>query len=134
MKKRILIAFSFLFFTVVAFAQTYTNKQDVLNGIDVNIKSNPSSPLRGATLNAILKGVLNYAVDSATYKTTNQAANDYVTIKIKSDTTYLPLLQPKTKTDFEITDLSKGVILKSPNGNRWRLTINNDGSISSSSL
>lgn len=134
MKKTILIALSFLFFTVTTFAQTYTNKQDVLNGIDLNIKSNPSSPLRGATLNAILKGVINYAADSTTYKTTTQAANDYVTIKIKSDTTYLPLIQPRTRTDFEITDLSKGVILKSPNGNRWRLTINNDGSISSSSL
>lgn len=32
--------------------------------------------------------------------------------------------------DIEITSASKGIILRSPNNNRWRITINNDGTLS----
>jgi len=32
-------------------------------------------------------------------------------------------------TDYEVTDATKGVIMKSPNGSRWRLTIDNNGSL-----
>lgn len=32
-----------------------------------------------------------------------------------------------TNADIEITDSTKGLILKSPNGTRWRMTINNSG-------
>jgi hypothetical protein len=32
-------------------------------------------------------------------------------------------------TDYEVTDATKGVIMKSPNGSRWRLTIDNSGSL-----
>ena len=31
--------------------------------------------------------------------------------------------------DYEITDSTKGIIMKSPNGNRWRITIDNNGSL-----
>ena len=34
-----------------------------------------------------------------------------------------------TSKDIEITDFNSGLILKSPDGNKWRLTINNDGQI-----
>jgi hypothetical protein len=34
-----------------------------------------------------------------------------------------------TASDIEITDSSKGVILKSPNGSRWRITVNNAGQL-----
>lgn len=34
-----------------------------------------------------------------------------------------------TSGDVEITDLTKGVILKSPDGTRWRVTIGNDGAL-----
>jgi hypothetical protein len=30
-------------------------------------------------------------------------------------------------TDYEVTDATKGVIMKSPNGSRWRLTIDDNG-------
>ena len=33
--------------------------------------------------------------------------------------------------DIEITDSTKGIILRSPNGNRWRTTITNSGTLSS---
>jgi len=32
-------------------------------------------------------------------------------------------------TDYEVTDSTKGVIMKSPNGSRWRLTIDDSGSL-----
>ena len=32
-------------------------------------------------------------------------------------------------TDYEVTDETKGVIMKSPNGTRWRVTIDNNGSL-----
>ena len=34
-----------------------------------------------------------------------------------------------TSKDIEITNSASGVILQSPDGNRWRLTINNDGQL-----
>lgn len=37
-------------------------------------------------------------------------------------------------TDIEITDATKGVILKSANGTRWRVTIDNDGSLRTTSI
>lgn len=36
--------------------------------------------------------------------------------------------------DIEVTDTTKGLILKAPNGSRWRLTIENDGSLTTTSL
>lgn len=37
-------------------------------------------------------------------------------------------------SDVEITDATKGVILKSPNGSRWRLSVDNDGSLRTTSI
>ena len=37
-------------------------------------------------------------------------------------------------SDMEITDNTKGLILKSPNNTRWRLTINDDGTLSRAAL
>ena len=39
-----------------------------------------------------------------------------------------------TSNDIEITDSNRGYILKSPDGTRWRLTINDNGQIIASSL
>jgi hypothetical protein len=39
-----------------------------------------------------------------------------------------------TDGDVFIEDVSKGVIMKSPNGNCWRMTINNDGSVNTASI
>ena len=41
---------------------------------------------------------------------------------------------PTTASDIEITNNTKGLILKSPDGTRWRITVNNDGSLTSTSL
>jgi hypothetical protein len=34
-----------------------------------------------------------------------------------------------TSNDLEITDFNSGVVLKSPSGDRWRITINDDGQL-----
>lgn len=39
-----------------------------------------------------------------------------------------------TATDIEITDATKGVILRSPDGTRWRVTIDNAGTLTRTSL
>lgn len=39
-----------------------------------------------------------------------------------------------TPFDVEITDATKGIIGKSPNGTRWRMTFNNDGSMKTTAL
>lgn len=39
-----------------------------------------------------------------------------------------------SNTDVEITDSTKGVILKSPNGTRWRVTIDNTGALNSTAI
>lgn len=36
--------------------------------------------------------------------------------------------------DYEVTDATKGIILKSPDNSRWRITIDNDGNLSSTKL
>ena len=39
-----------------------------------------------------------------------------------------------TTNDIEITDLSRGVIIKSPDGTRWRINIDNGGHLTVTSL
>ena len=40
------------------------------------------------------------------------------------------LWKSKKYNDVEFIDSSKGVLLRSENGHRWRLSINNDGALS----
>jgi len=39
-----------------------------------------------------------------------------------------------TAGDIYIEDINKGVIMKSPNGNCWRITVNDSGNIVSSPI
>jgi len=39
------------------------------------------------------------------------------------------VLPSTTANDIEITTVGKGIILKSPNGVRWRITIDNSGTL-----
>jgi hypothetical protein len=39
-----------------------------------------------------------------------------------------------TNSDVEITDSTKGIILRSPNNNRWRITVTNSGTLSVAAL
>ena len=44
------------------------------------------------------------------------------------------LASPGTAEDIEITLATKGLILKSPDASRWRVTIENDGSLTVTKL
>jgi hypothetical protein len=39
-----------------------------------------------------------------------------------------------TANDIEISDSTKGLILKSPNGSRWRINVGNDGALTTTAL
>jgi hypothetical protein len=73
---------------------------------------------------AITSGVfdnarINFAAPEAIGNTT-PAAGSFTTLTSSSDT--------------EVTDSTKGVILKSPNNTRWRITINDDGTLARAAL
>lgn len=131
--KKIILFSIFAIIYCSSFAQ-FNNKQDVINSINLNVKSNPTTPLTGATLNTILKGVIAYAADTTQFKTVYKAQLDSATAAIVIQNKYLPIIAPVAHNDIEVADLSKGVILRSPNGTRWRLTLNNDGSVTTTSL
>lgn len=40
----------------------------------------------------------------------------------------------RTSEDIEIIDSSKGVILRSPNGTRWRVTVDDAGTLNTAAL
>jgi hypothetical protein len=40
---------------------------------------------------------------------------------------FSPYKHPNVRDDFEIAAPDKGLILRSPDGTRWRITINNQG-------
>jgi hypothetical protein len=65
---------------------------------------------------------------SGTRTTLNGAASGSdKTISLPNATGTLALTQQAT--DYEVTDETKGVIMKSANGTRWRVTIDNNGSL-----
>jgi len=68
------------------------------------------------TSSSVSRGLLS----SADWSSFNAAYNWYIT--------------PSTASDVEITNNIKGIILKSPNGTRFRITVNNDGSLTTTSL
>jgi hypothetical protein len=78
-----------------------------------------------ASLNSYLLKSDSTIANRVTVNTSNIAAN----------TTAILLKADKTGTsDIEITDATKGIILKSPNGTRYRITVNNDGSLTTTAL
>lgn len=71
------------------------------------------------------------------FESSGGANNTGVLIKNTADGTTSATLDHNglnLKGDVEITDSAKGCILKSPNGTRWRVTIDNNGSLTSTSL
>jgi hypothetical protein len=67
-----------------------------------------------------------------TIPTTSQLSS-YLTSSTAS-TTYSPIASPVHTGDIETTTLNAGVIVKSPNGTRFRLTVSNTGDIIATSL
>ncbi|RLJ80523.1 hypothetical protein [Pedobacter alluvionis] len=49
-------------------------------------------------------------------------------------TGYLTAGQSITAEGIEITDATRGIVLKSPNGNRWRITVSDSGVLTTAAL
>jgi hypothetical protein len=47
---------------------------------------------------------------------------------------YSPYMHPNLHDDFEITSNTSGVILRSPDGSRWRIRVDNSGNLSTKKL
>lgn len=79
-----------------------------------------------------------YYTDKTYFPATGAADKEYVdkttgSSYLWSGSEYV-LTGTKYEIDIEVTDSSKGIILKSPNGTRWRLTIDDDGLLTQEDL
>jgi hypothetical protein len=75
--------------------------------------------------------------DANNYMTTTVASTGSVTFNLVagSGTPVFNFSDPVVvSTDVEITDATKGVILKSPDGSRWRITVGDDGALTATEL
>ena len=85
------------------------------------------------TLQANIIGNVTGNADTVTngaYKNINNnfAANQTVVGNISASSSIY------TNTDFEAINTANGLILKSPNGSRWRITVNNSGALTTTSI
>jgi len=80
----------------------------------------------GGSINTRGTGSIELGV-SATRTTLTGTATAPRSISLPNATGTVALTQQAV--DYEVTDATKGVIMKSPNGSRWRLTIDDSGSL-----
>lgn len=84
------------------------------------------------------RGSLNFVGAGVTV--TDDAGNDRTVVTIPGGGAGTDTLQDvttrgsTTTTDIEITDATKGLIVKSANGTRWRINITNNGELTAVSL
>jgi lipopolysaccharide export system protein LptC len=57
-----------------------------------------------------------------------------ITFNIETQEWEAPADTAAVDQDIEVTDFSKGVVLKSPDGSRWRVTMENDGTLTTTNL
>lgn len=105
------------------------NKTSYFNGI-VGIKT--TAPNKQLEINSAdgncLRLTYNDANGSATYYADfNVSAAGLLTINASGGII-------NTANDIEITDATKGIILKSPDGSRWRVTVDNSGNLITTSI
>jgi hypothetical protein len=68
-----------------------------------------------------------------TYTTYSSNSSSYVTTSF-INSKYLPLSGGIVDSDIEISDHHKGIILRSPDNSRWRVTVSNNGHLSTTAL
>jgi hypothetical protein len=90
------------------------------------LTGNPSS-----FLTSITSGNVTTALGFTPYNATNPSS--YTTLSAVS-AVYTPIASPVHTGDIETTTLNAGVIVKSPNGTRFRLTVSNTGDVIATSL
>jgi TRAP-type uncharacterized transport system fused permease subunit len=83
------------------------------------------TPATPEVVEVIQQGPQGPTIDDASLLTTGTLADARLSSNVAFKT---------QSSDMEITDNTKGLILKSPNNTRWRLTINDDGTLSRAAL
>jgi hypothetical protein len=107
--------------------KTFTNRPTV-NGIGVLLSGEGSGgggsvsgdylPITGGTISGSLNVTGNTTVSGSIYATSGIYATGTII----------------TNDDIEVTDFAKGVILKSSDGSRFRITVNNSGALTTEQL
>ena len=85
---------------------------------------------------------LNSKVETSTFNTALSAKANSSDLSLKENTVDVnaklgfkaPVLNPNFQGDVELSTIGNGVIIKSPNGTRFRLTVSNTGDIIATSL
>lgn len=121
--------------SVIGTSQTYsfnnlTSKPTTLAGYGITnaypLSGNPSGFLTGVTYTNVVN-----ALSFTPYNSTNPS--NYTTLSSVSGI-YTPIANPIHTGDIETTTLNAAVIIKSPNGTRFRLSVSNAGDIIATSL
>jgi len=81
----------------------------------------------GGTINTQGTGSIGLGITGTRTTLLGSASGSNKTVTLPNATGTVALTQQAT--DYEVTDSSAGIIMKSPNGSRWRLTIDNSGSL-----
>jgi hypothetical protein len=113
----------------VTFGQTL----DVLSYHGVTIKSNPVFGVF-YTAAALLVEAVSTNTAASPVIVAKSAPSQSAEIQQWTDSSGNVLASVNATGDVEVTDATKGIILKSPNGSRWRITVNNSGVLSTTSI
>lgn len=90
--------------------------------------TNPASSIVAVTLNGQDLQPSEYALTNSTTVTVTLESTSFVAgDKVVITTVQVGSFTGTSSQDLEITDATKGLILRSPNGSRWRVTVSNAG-------
>jgi hypothetical protein len=77
------------------------------------------------------------AINSADGTLYTKTTDDNIATFLNSEqlkSNFIPLTGGQVSGDIEITDHIKGIILRSPNNSRWRITVSNNGHLNAVAL
>lgn len=100
-----------------------TNLVDIITSIKSRLSRLENRSVSNATVAA---GAILYTLSQGLDPTSQAVARGNIDA--------LQATNPILSTDIELSDIGDGVILKSPNGTRWRITIADDGSLTTTGL
>lgn len=110
--------------------QGVAGRESVIMKIDSSANPVVVKPKVGQQLNGVVDGTRSITKQWYSITTIGYGSNYY----IKDDTELSGKADKVGSADLEITDATKGLIIKSPNGTRWRLTVGDDGALTTTGL